>query len=603
MNPFTLDFSANKNEILDSLIQVFGKKFASLIKRRFELIYFVPYVNYDGINSYYRFLIGCKSKELSLKMLKLIGINVDKYDVTSYADDFSDELNEICNQLLGGSYSFETLFDDTPYGFRAFIDEYSYGYSDAYILEQKLLFINAVKSKDIDVITEDNYFEFVNTLEYKRIEALAFYYFEIYKKLLEEMKDYIETISEYKDYYKSELERKRKILEEQKLSLYYAIKNGLRGRIKTHIDSLDNIEDKVKTLLSGTLEHPFNIEYFNTQYEDMLQQDETPETTKAVIHSNRLRFFKNMGIDVDPWIDNYDEVIQRKDIKEFIVYDVFANEVTRLRKLYLEKTQEQFITEGKAYKDVLSYFGGSDSDKKAVYYILNNLQVCVSGGHNQKYDFIPIIYYTIRSWQCGCMDYVLLHEIIHAIQCVLLNNLNHSCGLEPNIEHPTWSKRQRICKKRKYERLNEVITDFLAIEVCEKLHKKDIYILDEKSLTLSNVDDFNTSKILKDSLRRFFIRFRKEIIEAGISGDITCLTDYVGEDNFEQLNDIVDHIDYLIGNGLCDKLKEQKEDDELVIEYRLLRKKLREVYKNMDIIYDERNNPYSGCFYKKRKVK
>ena len=189
MNPFTLDFSANKNEILDSLIQVFGKKFASLIKRRFELIYFVPYVNYDGINSYYRFLIGCKSKELSLKMLKLIGINVDKYDVTSYADDFSDELNEICNQLLGGSYSFETLFDDTPYGFRAFIDEYSYGYSDAYILEQKLLFINAVKSKDIDVITENNYYEFVNTLEYKRIEALAFYYLEIYKKLLEEIND------------------------------------------------------------------------------------------------------------------------------------------------------------------------------------------------------------------------------------------------------------------------------------------------------------------------------------------------------------------------------------------------------------------------------
>ena len=38
-------------------------------------------------------------------------------------------------------------------------------------------------------------------------------------------------------------------------------------------------------------------------------------------------------------------------------------------------------------------------------------------------------------------------------------------------------------------RLNEVMTDFLAIEVCEVLHKKDIYLLDDKLLTLTDIDN------------------------------------------------------------------------------------------------------------------
>ena len=227
MNPYTLDFSENKNDILDALIEVYGDDYSKLITERFNLIYFTPYVNYEGINSYYRFLIGCKSRELSLKMLRVVGVNVDKYNVSNFADEFNEELKNICEKLVGGSYSFEPLFSDTPYGFRAFISKYNTGYSDDYIIEQKILFINELKNDDFGIVTCDNYEEFTKTDEYKRIEAIAIYYSGVYDSLLDTMNKYIETIKEYNDFYKKELERKRVLFEKKRIELFRTLKRGL----------------------------------------------------------------------------------------------------------------------------------------------------------------------------------------------------------------------------------------------------------------------------------------------------------------------------------------------------------------------------------------
>ncbi len=594
MDPYKLEFSEYNDDVIETLIEVYGDEYASLIQRRYNLIYFVPYVNYEGINSYYRFLLSCKSKDYALKMLKIIGIDVDKYQVTNYADDFGDELKDLCEKVIGGSYTFEPLFRDTPYGFKSFISKYQDGYSDDFILEHKLLFINAVKNSDIEIVTEDSLEEFSKTDEYKRIESLAIYYSGIFDAFIEVMKDYEELIKEYREYYNKELERKREILKNKRIKLFHILEDGLKGRIKKYIDSLDSEEDKAKTLLSSELEYMSDIEYFSSEYERKLEDPNVEEYTKDRIRRSRLRFFKAMGVDISPWADDYDEVIKREDVQSLIVYSVFADEVTRLRKLYLEEARKEFLINSVAYKDAVKYFADNENNRNAIFSIMNRLQVCVNGGSNDKQDFIPIVYYTVRHWQCGCMDYVLLHEIVHAIECVPRKNKEHGCGFEPNIDDPEYSIKEHHEQKRKYERLNEVITDILAIEATEVLHKKDIYLLDDKLRTLTNLDGFNTNKILKDMLRTFYKKYRKLIIKARLSGDLTELTDYIGDDNFEELNDIIDSVDVLVEKGLADKLKENKEDDELVIEYNKLCERLRIVYRLMDETFEERNNPYYG---------
>ena len=283
MNPYTLDFSENKMNILDALIEVYGDDYSKLISDRFNLIYFTPYVNYEGINSYYRFLIGCKSRELALKMLNVVGVNVDKYEVTNYADEFNEELKNICEKLIGGSYSFEPLFSDTPYGFRSFISKYNTGYSDDYIIEQKILFINELKNDDFGIVTEDNYDEFTKTDEYKRIEAIAIYYSGVYDSLLDTMNKYIETIKEYNDFYKKELERKRALFEKKRIELFRTLKRGLRGRIKDYIDSLDTEEEQAKALLSSNVEYTSDIEYFADEYKSKINDPNVEEHNKKWI--------------------------------------------------------------------------------------------------------------------------------------------------------------------------------------------------------------------------------------------------------------------------------------------------------------------------------
>ena len=336
MDAFNVNISYDKQDIIDALIDVFGMGYTSMIINRFNNIYLVPYVNYNGAYSYHRFLMSSKSRMMSIKFLKIIGIDVDKYNVTSFADDFPKELEELCEGLLGGSWIFEKIMQDTPAGCKSFSDKYNQGYTNDYILEHKIKFINAVKKDDIETVTEENYDEFVDTLEYKRIEALALYYCGIYEGLVIQMNEYLETIKEYETYYRSENERKRKLYNDYRLVLFKVLEDSLRGKIKEAIDKEDAIGRKACALISNSIEYKSSIEYFSTEDDNKLNNPDTSDFDKEWILRYRMSFLQSMGVDLDPFKDDYYEVIKRDGVKEFIPYSVFADEVTRLRKYYLE---------------------------------------------------------------------------------------------------------------------------------------------------------------------------------------------------------------------------------------------------------------------------
>lgn len=591
MDAFNVNISYDKQDIIDALIDVFGMEYTSMIINRFNNIYLVPYVNYNGAYSYHRFLMSSKSRMMSIKFLKIIGIDVDKYNVTSFADDFPKELEELCEGLLGGSWIFEKIMQDTPAGCKSFSDKYNQGYTNDYILEHKIKFINAVKKDDIETVTEENYDEFVDTLEYKRIEALALYYCGIYEGLVIQMNEYLETIKEYETYYRSENERKRKLYNDYRLVLFKVLEDSLRGKIKEAIDKEDAIGRKACALISNSIEYKSSIEYFSTEDDNKLNNPDTSDFDKEWILRYRMSFLQSMGVDLDPFKDDYYEVIKRDGVKEFIPYSVFADEVTRLRKYYLEEVNEKFIKESDSYNKAMSYFGKCEANERAVYETLKSIKVCVNSGHDNNNVFRPIIYFTIRDWQCGCMDYVLIHEIIHAIECVSYDGYNYSCGFESQMVVPPLSELEHSEEKRKYERFNEVIVDLLSKEVVDLLHKRKVYIIDDELRTLSDFSKFNTSKILKDLVRPFYQQYRDLIIEARMSGKMFLLTHYVGEDNFEELNSVVDYVDLLVEKGLRSKLENNEVDDPLVIDYYLQLEKVKRIYQDMADTYNREMRP------------
>ena len=109
-------------------------------------------------------------------------------------------------------------------------------------------------------------------------------------------------------------------------------------------------------------------------------------------------------------------------------------------------------------------------------------------------------------------------------------------------------------QKRKYERINENITDIFTIEARKILQNKGIYMIEDKEHTDNDAENCNTYEITKTMLKPLLNRYRRQVIKARITGDRQQLYDTIGEENFEELNDAINKVDYLLNQGLISKL-------------------------------------------------
>lgn len=123
----------------------------------------------------------------------------------------------------------------------------------------------------------------------------------------------------------------------------------------------------------------------------------------------------------------------------------------------------------------------------------------------------------------------------------------------------------------------------LSIEANEILHKKGIYLFEPKEI-VKDSKDLNTSNICKNLLTKFLEKYRKEVINVLLFGDMESLYNRVGEENFEELVDIVNKVDSLENNKLelTQKIKNNEKEHPDVIEYNKQLERLEKVYDNME---------------------
>lgn len=192
----------------------------------------------------------------------------------------------------------------------------------------------------------------------------------------------------------------------------------------------------------------------------------------------------------------------------------------------------------------------------------------------------------------GTLDLIVLHELCHAIENKEIKE-NFLSGFDTIKGSPESLVPINLYNpdKRKYERLNETITDIFAIEAREEIYGNGNYIFEPQKQSLSYVRDFNTGWIVKNLLTKFLKEYRKEIIHARMTGDMQGLFDVIGKENFEELNDIVSKVD-LQAYTLEMKILNNEKDSPIVLEYNKQLERLEEVYKNMEKykIYGESSN-------------
>lgn len=210
-------------------------------------------------------------------------------------------------------------------------------------------------------------------------------------------------------------------------------------------------------------------------------------------------------------------------------------------------------------------------------------------GYRGKIIIVPTLYFTLLSNK-GTIEHSVIHELGHSIETLYIQG-------EGEVKTKMGFDISRIREKRKedknpydenyrkYERFNEIIRDMLTMETCEILHRKGIYLFEPKEL-LTDCKNLNTSNMCKNLLTEFLGKYRKEVMDALLFEGMEKLYNKIGQENFEELVDIVNKVDYLERcdnyGGLTQKLKNNEKDHPDVIEYYRQLERLEKVYDNME---------------------
>ena len=306
-------------------------------------------------------------------------------------------------------------------------------------------------------------------------------------------------------------------------------------------------------------ENNVGIRGFNKKIQEINQKD---------ITEKQIRFI-NFFLGNENIVDKYDleEFLETEKGKEVLrkierynkIFDKILKKYQEYEKIlgnieeFLEFRKNTDITKTEEFeemKKLLSKFSVEGDVENNAFYLLNQGKVFVTINPGN-----PVLFYTIL--EGGGLDYTMLHEFCHVIE-------KHSKGKEKigSGFDITKEKNPYRLKKRKYERLNENITDIFSIRATRILHERGEYLLEPKEIVLSNIMDVNTSSITKNMLMPFLKKYKEQIIRARITGDINSLLEVVGKDNFEELNDCINIVDYFIYEKGLSKILEKRANNE-----------------------------------------
>ncbi len=618
----------NISKYIDIFVDFYGEDKRDEIEKKFNNATFIGYLSPEKQQSELAKLIKEKSKELESKVLEYNETSLDGkdlFDTYDYSLKISQPINNYQNFIelykLGKEGRKEKYIDDTYNDIKKYLNELT---KEEYLkiietktLPEKYQNIPYWLKNNIQYITnlqniEENYeksFNKASSLIRKIIPKCTLENFDInneeIKKLDIVVEKYKETLKEYENFEKENVEYFNEVQENKDLEMslrekYYKefLKENIdlikeedrQGVIEYLNDSKKSylMNYSVRRLLGSTIQSESTLESFYEDQEEILNNEETSSFIKNNIIENRIKYFNNIGInlgnDYNLYLEN-EKVKSKWPTKERL--ERFRKTKNKLlnnftREYYLNTVFHKSLRQVVDSKNLLNKDDGLDQ----TMYNSSLGKTCVATNLKEidgKLEAAPLVMISFGGFD-GALDHDIIHELNHLYELSLESVINNKavylagwdiCEDEIVGEVKDYIDITKEEPKRSYELFNEIINEVIAQEIEEKMHEKGIYILDsnKNSRVKGNTSYEASFFIIKD----FYKEFKEDIIKSRSNGNIKVIYNAVGKENFEELNSLFKIYFENFGGMKIYKLQgklEAKTDDEMTrIYYKLLDRK------------------------------
>lgn len=523
-----------KSLVINSYVNVYGEEYRDIISKRINSSMIFMYDDPIFIEDHVKFLRHCKRNMYRVQLLIKLGINVKDEYKTNYVNSLPANYQNIIRILIGKN-QFKDI-NNAPIC----------NFTNDDNIEEKIDIINLfLKEK----VTIKNYDDFKKTIKYPQILYVVRKLAKLYQ---EQIKDY----EEFKNSFKNELDMVKEYRENNNnlchkkmidviKEIYPLLPINLQNRLNNKSDN-----ELIKIIYSdnNVIETPIFC-FFNEDNMNLLGKLKDGSIKARTIRSYQFDYLRKLGIhipqifvnDLANNLEEYFDFINKLKIIPNNDNMIKIDEICKSKALEYKK---DMIIKNDSYVPIFNYTLNNtfSSDKERtesiVFDTLYNHVNCTSIFKDKDDKYVPAIFIS-KDCNSGYRSYTFMHEIGHAIG-IDSDNLTAFRNMPDYLERNKYES-----KYRKYERFNETLVDIFALRALSYLEGNDIFIIEDKEVTNHDRININTPWILKQALVPLITNYRKEVIDFKLNANLFILINAIGRNNFEELIDIINKLDFL----------------------------------------------------------
>lgn len=605
---YQLPIEELRPKIIDTIVEVYGKRHRAQIEDRLNNLYINSYVTAEDVQNDYNTKNSHFVSILSVKFLRKIGMEVSKEteDEVYSGGTFHlpEEQKDVLRQYFGTS-------NFTDYGkILSFDDELINSENDYSNRMHKANRCEILKAMGLE-ISPENYDEVIQTKQGQECLKRAM---EIYKvaaecknelgQFKEDNKDYIEYIEKVKKY---EQELKFKYMKKYAEQIVPYCDKKLGAKIEEALAknytldyrfTQDTDKDGIYIATHG---EPL-ILAFSDDAEEKLAKDNFESMR---VKSDRVKYFKTKGLDLG---SNYEDYENSEEAKKLLPDKGIVETLYAIKKeCDKERDMEFFLNTGnyEACKRNILAQGIKVQDNFSKEFVENGVTCIVPNvrqDDNGNYQLFNIVHLPLVKLLHDYKDVQIVHELLHTVESSMKqlskDEIYFKFGFDEAVEPICHNEEELIVDdrqsnpnepKRSYEIFSENLHQQLAIEVTRRLHEKGIYLYgDQKLAKETGSTSYEHYNVITANFQKVY---REEIIDGMMSPTRDGITEIVGTENFERLNLAVNEYAELPYYKMMEDIIEKK-DTELTRKRQELANRGAQIVEDM-IEYEQDREEYS----------